>query len=352
MLQLSASLNLSVYLLLKHRQATKEERYDKTKSIGKGSDIMLNFSSNLGGSPEDAIKDHPVMSRFEEFIKLSDKLQSKIEKPNGLADQADKLVEAVHLMKSSPDDPSSDTDDEQESDTEEAAMVTSEEEKGDYIIKDDEMVGDYSSSDDEDEDAQELNLMTEARFGVRKEDMLKTVSRRQRMLDYGDDDDNGDKKKASQNLASTINRISQKEKSSKNRSKSGMGDHVDEIGESSRNASSKNDDDEDEYDRQLKMLTDAMGGDALPEDGEDGSDHELDEEDEFYELAKKKSMKKKEMKKNLYAVAPKYPNVSKIVDGEYPEESVILIMFCLLTPSNLILCTISKHLQESVLLAK
>ncbi len=69
------------------------------------------------------------------------------------------------------------------------------------------------------------------------------------------------------------------------------------------------DDDENEerFKRGLEMMEEDLGADFDDED--EMNDDDLDDDDDFYSQIKKKSKAKKEIKKSMYAVAPKYPGM-------------------------------------------
>jgi U3 small nucleolar RNA-associated protein 3 len=321
MLQASKALNLSLYLLLKSDQAS-------SKNISMDKDNMQLMEEDEG----DDIRNHPVMDRLNQLSQLTDKLQEGVEdKASGLKEQMSSLVKAATLMAggdlSSSDESdagSDDEEDDQETESSEIqdAAALSMEQAG---IADNVDKSDKSSSDSEDEGeasqaAIQRRIMTEAKFAVRNQDIdndVKKSSKKQRKRrlapsssDYGDETEEITDKtlEASRKLASTMNSIVQKSNTSNNRKKKAMGDE--EEG------------DEDEYDRLqrgLSMMDEEFGmkgSDVDDEEDEDEGLHDSDDEDDFYQKIKSKSRSKKEAKKQMYAVAPKYPRLEGEVEGE------------------------------------
>ncbi len=305
MIETSTALNLCQYLLIKRDQAQS--------SSNDLDDIM-------GGNEEDDIKDHPVISRLNDLSRLSEKLENKIEsKVDGLADQLEELVKASAIAARDYDDESED-ESEDDSDVGEGGDDASIREgaasplEKDADSDNDEVSTASSSEYDDDQMAREKNTMNEARFALRDQDDKDSKRIRRRALptftDFGDDDEANDDDiaAASKSLATTINRISQRSKSSKNPGA----------------APEANDEkDEDRFQRGLAMMEAEMGGDDdddLDEDEDLASDDEDidDDGDDFYAQIKKKSKAKKEYKKKLYEVAPKYPGMDAEIEGERP----------------------------------
>jgi len=321
MIQTSTALNVVLYLLLKTEQAVST-----SSSPGEDSAISNN------------IKDHPVIARLNQLNDLSNQLKENVEDNVGtLKEQMENLVKAAALMGDDDDDEGELQDDD---DVTESSGIQDEDDIDD---DDDEdvMMGalmqmnskkkkqtkevDSSSSDEEeeeDEEAIQRRVQTEARFAMRSNDISNSNTERKRRRvdfdgDFGDEDDdtknNNGKKKSASSLASTMNSISQRSATKDARLKKRLGSNPEYE---------ENNDDED-YQRVRKglelMEADiGLGGDGEEED--DVSDNELmddgEDEDGFYKQIQKKSKAKKEYKKSLYEVAPKYPRMSNVVDGE------------------------------------
>ena len=188
-----------------------------------------------------------------------------------------------------------------------------------------------SSDDDEDEDptVTESRLVTEARFSVRSEDDEDGTTqedstgprhRRRALPSFvgcGDDDgeDGQDVTAAGRSLASTMNSISQRN-NSKGRIKSAP--EMEDTGS-----------DDERTMRALAMMDAEVGGDGNSEE-DDARDAELDdsmdegEDNDFYSMVKKKRKQKKEFKKDMYTVAPKYPVMEEEVDAERSVGNMIM----------------------------
>lgn len=317
MLQASKALNLSLYLLLKSDQASTKK--DDT-------DVPLVMEADAS----DDIRNHPVMRRLNQLSVLTDKLQEGVEeKTPGLKDQINSLVKAAALMAgedlSSSDD--SDIGDDDDGDQSSAAADDNQidaDDDSNQLASDDEANdhGEQSSSEsDEEHETQEAiqrHIITEAKFALRNQDivhdMKKLTNNRKRRLaptssEFGDENDEITDKTltASRKLASTMNSIVQKSASSN---------------EKRNKKSARDDDEEEEYDklqRGLAMMEEELGkGSDDDDDDEDDEGLRDSDEDDFYQAIKSKSKAKKETKKQIYAVAPKYPRLDVEVDGAFP----------------------------------
>lgn len=312
MLQASKALNLSLYLLLKSDQAPS----DSLGTVDDGDDI----------------RHHPVMDRLNQLSQLTDKLQDSVEdKTPGLKEQLTSLVKAAALM-AGGDLSSSDYSDTDSSDVQED-MQASSQTSGDQLASDDgaDSVEEESSSEtDEEQESQEAiqrRIMTEAKFAVRNQDIdhdvKKSDKKRKRHLalstsDYGDETEEISDKTlaASRKLASTMNSIVQKSTASNAKKNESTGGE--EVGE---------EDDYDRLQRGLSMMEDDLGidtegGDDIGDNDEEGLNDS--DEDDFYKSIKSKSNAKKEAKKQMYAVAPKYPRLDREVEGERAIGNTIL----------------------------
>ena len=315
MLQASKALNLSLYLLLKSDQASTNK--DDT-------DVPL-----VMADASDDIRNHPVMHRLNQLSVLTDKLQKGVEeKTPGLKDQMNSLVKAAALMaggelSSSDDSNISDGDDGDHSSAAGDDKQIDADDDFNLLASDDEANdhGEQSSPEsDEEHESQEAiqrHIITEAKFALRNQDidhdMKNLINNRKRRLappssDYGDENDEITDKTltASRKLASTMNSIVQKSASSIEK----------------RNKKLARDDDEDEeYDRLqrgLAMMEEELGEGSDDDDDEDDEGLRDSDEDDFYQAIKSKSKAKKEAKKQIYAVAPKYPRLDVEVDGAFP----------------------------------
>eukprot|EP00541_Cyclophora_tenuis_P004554 CAMPEP_0116547882 /NCGR_PEP_ID=MMETSP0397-20121206/4022_1 /TAXON_ID=216820 /ORGANISM="Cyclophora tenuis, Strain ECT3854" /LENGTH=277 /DNA_ID=CAMNT_0004072459 /DNA_START=24 /DNA_END=855 /DNA_ORIENTATION=+ len=171
------------------------------------------------------------------------------------------------------------------------------------------------SSDDEDHEKMSRDVLNEARFSLRPNEVApqeKPRKRRERRpvpMDFGDEEDISNAKKSSQGLASTINTIQQRSATKqKKRSRDNAAERLDQPNE-----------DDGELRRGLDMMEAELGRDDSHSEAGDGiniNDDEGDLGDDFYEQISKRSKAKKEARKVLYAVAPKYPGMEEEVEGE------------------------------------
>ena len=321
MLQASNALNLSLYLLLKADIASKKN----------GNNELTLVAEDDG----DDIRTHPVMDRLDQLSRLTDKLKEGVEeKIPGLQDQLNNLVKAAALMEGG------DLSSSEESDSSaDEGVVSSDPHEDDESVdasaqqlapprashSDDDNNEDESSDSDDDRETQEAiqrRIMTEAKFALRNQDIdrdVKKSTKRKRRIaptssDFGDETEEIDERTlaAGRKLASTMNSIVQKSSSSSDRRKTLVG--AEEEG---------SDDEYDKLQRGLAMMEDDIGKGSDNEDNDDGmSGNEENDEgfhsdgDEFYSLVKSKSKARKEAKKQMYTVAPKYPRLEGEVDGE------------------------------------
>ena len=320
MLQSCAGLNLAAYLLLKSEQASSNSNTDH--------DEATNASS--------WIQTHPVMKHLHKLNGLLHKLEDQVEqKVPGLDDQMDKLVKASALLatgqvdiedeENADDDESHVDSDADAEDNQEMKEMEKEMAKNEVTASSD----DDSSSDDDDDDsvvkeqqARARNLANETRFGLRANEVdtvaAKKMRKRHRQrapaaTDFGDTDTTNVDSEAGKALAATLNSIEQRSAVRK-RKAAPMADTID------------NQNEDDEIRRGLAMMEadlgpasdeeGAMNGDGDDDDDNDVFDPEAGEEHDFYAQMTKKSKSKKEFKKNLYAVKPKYPRLEEEIDGE------------------------------------
>jgi U3 small nucleolar RNA-associated protein 3 len=301
LLQSTTALNLAMYLLLKSEHAGQEDV-----------DVSL-------------IQSHPVMARLQKWNTMTEKLDERVEsKVDGLGEQLDNLVKAASLMNGGEmeesDDSEDDVDEDVQSEGDDAAveMASDDEEAEDAVSSD---AADESENDAADEaELARKNVLTEARFGLRPREIAQSVKqgkrkRRTAVSDLGDDGPEEISDMASKSLASTLNAIEQRSKTSKKRATSRPED-LDEANEN-----------DDELRRGLEMMeADLAGKDsggeedagAADDDAHDAVDDEYDNDNDegYYAEAAKKSKARKEFKKDLYKVAPKFPRMEKEVEGE------------------------------------
>jgi U3 small nucleolar RNA-associated protein 3 len=324
MLQTSVALNVCQYLLLKTESISNIIGNNINESDGV-------YNSNDGiiidDDEQDMIRNHPVIARLNQLNKLQEKIQTNIEKKcTGLHDQIINLKKASTLM---VDESKNDESDEESLDASRNDDDSSNDDSDgdDNISKtsvtENDIVSDSSYSDDEDQLAVQQRVMNEARFSFRPNDDMnddivqnKKATRTRRPIptfnDFGDDDNMVDEKDAtgaSRSLASTMNSISQRDRTKQK--KQGLSAEVDDDAVLMKG---------------LKMMEADLGSDSEEYSGDEKDDDEglhnnydaeLDEDDdEFYREIKKKSTAKKQFKKQLYTAAPKYPRMDEEIEGE------------------------------------
>ncbi len=328
MVQTSAALNVCQYLLIKAENAKLSNINNKTLTSSDDSDDDGGIF--VDNQNEDNIKNHPVVSRLNEINYLGNKIESDIEsKVEGLKGQVENLVKASSLMVGA-DEEEEEGEGEEESDRDNSKLSTKLA-SGDNLDQDESSQDDEEDDDDDsstsssgyEEDSLQIqrNIMNEARFALRTQDdvhmsenddapegdhILRKSKRTRRALpaftDYGDDDDVDPAilNKASMSLASTVNTISQRGK----RKPTSTVAEVDD------------DENEERFKRGLEMMEEDLGADFNDDDEMNDDDLDDDDDDDFYSQIKKKSKAKKEIKKSMYAVAPKYPGMDDEIMGE------------------------------------
>jgi len=358
MIQASETLNLVLYLLLKSDQASTAKKMNNDTTT-------TPFLMDIVDTSDD-IANHPVIQRLNQLSILTDKLQAGVEdKMPGLNDQMKNLVKAATLMAGgdlslSDNDDGSETRDNASSKEGDERIVESLDGSEQHDKHDeDEMnrnphvkkreiyrkalisrkgADEYEKVEEEDDDEEESSsesddqyetqeaiqrkVMTEAKFALRNQDIDQdmkylTKKRVHRLAppamssDYGDETDEVTDQTlmASRKLASMMNSIVQKSSSSNDKRNKSM---------------ARDDDEEDDYDkvqRGLSMMEEELGkGSDDDDDDEDGDDDDEglrdSDEDDFYKSIKSKSKARKDAKKVMYEVAPKFPRLDIMVDGE------------------------------------
>ena len=300
-LQSSAALNLIIYLLLKVEQ--------------------VSASDGSGAVDASIIQSHPVMLHLQKINSLVQTLEDGVEtKVPSLSDQLQHLVKAAALLNRSGD--VSETDSEDEAEHMELTKQPSPKPLGEISPVDSNDSRESNSDDDgddssDDEVTRSRKVLTEARFGIRTSEIAAAATipaaRRKtapRMLsDAGDDDEIVENRKAvSQSLATTLNSIEQRTASRK-RQVAALADGIDEPQDEDENLR-----------RGLEMMEEELGKGSDEDEMGSGAPGRESEDDgtgeDFYEQVSKKSKSKKEFKKNLYSVAPKFPRVETEVEGE------------------------------------
>lgn len=290
MLQSSTALNVAMYLLLKMEQ--KKDDF-------------------LGEDDEGpSIQSHPVMARLQKLNTIAQKMEDRVEsKVETLSEQVSNLIKATALMKSKGEDEDdneeSESESNQEDDVEDDEMASEDDDRVEQGVSTDEGEG-----RDEEDAKVAKEVLNEARFGLRQQEIgasKTTRNRRSAPSDFGDGEtEESRSKSALQALAKTVNSLEQK---SATKRRKGIGAAIEAL-------------DEDNLDEEtrLKAGFDMMDEDLGPEEEDDGEiDDELNDDDGdegFYEQIKTKSEAKKAFKKSLYEVAPKYPRMDVEVKGE------------------------------------
>ena len=360
MIQASETLNLVLYLLLKSDQASTAKKMNNDTTT-------TPFLMDIVDTSDD-IANHPVIQRLNQLSILTDKLQAGVEdKMPGLNDQMKNLVKAATLMAGgdlslSDNDDGSETRDNASSKEGDERIVESLDGSEQHDKHDeDEMnrnphvkkreiyrkalisrkgADEYEKVEEEDDDEEESSsesddqyetqeaiqrkVMTEAKFALRNQDIDQdmkylTKKRVHRLAppamssDYGDETDEVTDQTlmASRKLASMMNSIVQKSSSSNDKRNKSM---------------ARDDDEEDDYDkvqRGLSMMEEELGKGSDDDDDDDDEDGDDDDEglrdsdeDDFYKSIKSKSKARKDAKKVMYEVAPKFPRLDIMVDGE------------------------------------
>jgi len=292
MLQTAATLNLAMYMLLKAEH------------------------SGEAGNDASLIQSHPVMLYLQKLNSLTQNLEDNVEqKVPGLKEQLGNLVKAAALL-NNPDASSESESDDDDDVKMEARETEAARKPADKVTpaNDSESSSDSDNDSSDDEVERSRKVLAEARFGLRPNEIAAAEPVRRRkapmISDAGDDDDmeETEQKALSQSLATTLNSIEQRSASRKRRA-APMADGLDEPQE-----------EDGELRRGLEMMEAGLGKGSDEDEEMDNTlgDPEADSEgeDDFYNQVSKKSKSKKEFKKNLYRVAPKFPRVEGLVEGE------------------------------------
>jgi U3 small nucleolar RNA-associated protein 3 len=260
-------------------------------------------------------------------MQLEDMVECKIA---DMPDQLDNLVKAAALMKAEPvdgdDDDDDDNDDDQSSEDPDLSNEDDVDEPKRKVVGQSVTPTDQESDDDYDEHEIAQSVLNEARFGLRPKEVTAKASinrRRPAPSDFGDEEvDEAKSRKTSQSLASTINTIKQRALV-KTRKSDQHDEDLDKQGG-----------DDDRVRRGLAMMEADLGpldDDDDDDDHDGGDDNSVDDEidddlgvDNFYDQIKMKSQVQKAFKKQLHAVAPKYPVMEEVVAGERAITKTIL----------------------------
>jgi U3 small nucleolar RNA-associated protein 3 len=315
-IQTTATLNLAVYLMLKREAVTQ------------GQDPAM-------------MQTHPIMSHLQKLNTTLSQIQD-VEAQHGIPEQMRNVVKASALLSgdavsfssasdndgSSDGDASSDDEDEDVEATHVAGIEKDVVEGGSDDSSSTDNDDENSSSDDDDNDEAERarSVLTEARFGLRPNEVANNESTRKRrraiMLDAGDDEDDPvaaaaaakkpKSKKSKSSLAGTLNSIDQRT-ATKTRKLTKATEDID---------------DDTRIRRGLAMMEDELGP-ASDDEGkptknhvndkkerEDHNEADGDDKNELYDKLSKRSQAHRDFKKQLHSVAPKFPRVDGMVAGE------------------------------------
>jgi U3 small nucleolar RNA-associated protein 3 len=322
MIETASALNLAAYLLLKSEQPPQQQH---KKDLA---------SANA------SLSSHPVLSHLRRLHKLSTQLEAVLDKVPGLSDQLDKLVQAAALMKGDAtinDESRTDGSDDEapeakgRSDDIDANSFDDHEEDVGSVSSGKEAakvaplrIGAVSSassssnSDSEDEEVRRKRVLDEARFALRPKEVedgaVAIPWKRRPAPDFGEDvpeaQESIGKKKA---FAAALNSIQQRAaKSTIKRSR--MAEDLDDFLDREDDFMA-GDDDHEHFGGHGTGKARDRGND---EEYDEAIDPELDEDGEgdFYSLVARKNQSRKEARKALYKVAPKYPRIEQEVDGE------------------------------------
>jgi U3 small nucleolar RNA-associated protein 3 len=311
LLQSSMALNVAMYLLVKSEH----------KPEGASNEFAME------GNDASSIQAHPVMARLQQWNSLAQKLEDRVEnKVANLSDQVDNLVKAAALMQSDQVEDDDEMEEDSGSEKEEAATASLHQE----VNTSPEEHGVTASSSEDDEEEISWNVLNEAKFGLRPNEIASKKQKRGRkrpvdsFADLGEvfvDQDDGKSGKAKSSFASTLNAIEQRTATkSRKRRPAPLAEQLDDPQE-----------DDEELRSGLRMMEEELerpegGMDGKGDQNDDEIDDELDDGDElgFYDKVAKKSQDKKAFKKSLYHVAPKYPRLEKEVEGERAVSGIIM----------------------------
>lgn len=329
LLQSSAALNLSMYLLLKLHYTSSSTTNDR----------MVDDSADL-------IQSHPVMLRLQKINTIMQDLETNVEdKVDGLKQQVGNIVKAAALLESNEIFVSEEDEEDNEdvNDNEDSIDDNGKQQ----IHDDDESIEDEASDSDHDDDSKDddddyddvvdvdfdekehrRNALIEARYGLRPNEisdtrknnkLLRKKKTHSLLFDAGGDDDDDDddemerlrrRKDSMKALASTVNTIEQRAQSRIRRS-APIPEQLDEHAE-----------DDGELKRGLEMMEAELAGKISDEDegemdDDDGEDNDEDgDENDFYKTISTKSKNRKEERKERYKVQPKFPSIEPDVVGE------------------------------------
>jgi len=332
MVQMSAALNICQYLLIKADIAAKAE--DSTADVH-SNPFQINFLTE-----EDGIQSHPVVERLNHLNVLLETLEESVEKKvPDLKEQLASLRKASYLIQHGDvndnddneiseeerQDKTNDTSDD-ESDIElchsnlsdEDVDVCEEDNRGQLKPMEKFTVGSRRN-----EAELKRQILNEARFSLRSHDdeIQNGNKRRNRdslledsdyLFDDPEHENVSNQLKAGKSLTSTLNTITQKMGGKKQK----VVDPEAEVEDFEKALTMMEQDLEskDEHEGELDYMGDDYDDDELKDSVEDG----------FYSKVQKKSKDKKNFKRVMYAVAPKFPRIDEEIEGERPIGNAIM----------------------------
>ena len=359
LLQSSAALNLATYLLLKSDYA--EEASAKKNQQKK----------SFMGSDESIMSRHPVLDHLQKLDRLAESMENSVNNPqssSSLNEQITHLVKASALLENGA--LLDDQEDDQDSSSSEGQNDDDDEEDGDHdmdrkeealrdgkVIQSDEndseddtdsSTSDHSVDEKVKESQRETNMMNEARFALRldeigvqngKEEDEETGAERKRRRrraapEFGEDTDPAmaggissttnvanRAQSASRSLATTVNALEQRFATSSRKRNKHTSDMADQLDDVDRGEGDK----ENEIRRGLELMEAELGKleSDNDEDNQAGSDDDKDDEQDlddddadlaFYNKIANSSSEKKKQRRDRYAVAPKFPRPDATVE--------------------------------------
>lgn len=293
MLEQSVSLNTALYLLVKSAMAEEGEEGDDSQ----------------------VIDSHPIMLQLKRVNATMDKFGDRVvSKTDNVKEQVRNLVNASRLMQSS--EGMLDEDDEDESVPVEERMddndIEADSEEGEEVAKISKPARQIK------EERPRLEVLDEARFGLRHHeiDLVESKTRRYKTTDLSDFGDAGGNGESSRALAATINAIDQraarKPKKGREEQRAMQTDYDDEGGHEMADG--------------LKMMEAQLGAENDIDDSQEFAEEEGDDnmrmtkEDsrgmQFYNAMAASAERKKQIKKDMHRVAPKFPTSETEITGK------------------------------------
>lgn len=298
LIQLSLALNVCQYLLLYSHTISTQEKDTWT---------------DIGQEPSpNTMHLHPIVHKLNTLEDWRSRL-CKVEKKKGIREQIGYLLEAIDLMKHG------DLDDEEESEGSGHVSI----EPGIIQQVSDEYSNEWESDQDKEKLERQQTSVINTRFAIRPEDGEKVQSSypKTTIHDFGDDQhSDSEVLMAGKYLSSTLNTISQRRMGRNISVNENTEDMKLEFSQFREREKSLNDDMREIHykDEDGKKSTT-----FFTEDRKDNFNEE-DNNSNLYQRISKHKQAKKEYKKKLYLVEPKYPKWEEEQEGERPLQSAIM----------------------------